>query len=136
MSPDRHALWAKRAWIIALQRVLLLLLSLFLLGFSTAGLRSETEAANNKPQLFWIMPTLLTVCLDYTSAYVQTLKWAWQRNFGREKFSFECVANKQWFEYSNIFTALIYSIPFLLAIIIISYKYMHIILSFPRPNGS
>ena len=79
-------------WIVASYWVLVLLLSLFLLGFSIAGLRNGTE------QLYWNTPILVTTCLECTSAHVQTLKWMWRQQSFEERIQFRMCTNEQRFE--------------------------------------
>ena len=78
-------------------------LSLFLLGFSIAGQRNETEAANNIASTFMEHAHIIDHTFRLHKCACANIKVGVAAKLRREKFNFECVANERRFEDSNLF---------------------------------
>ena len=78
-------------------------MSLFLLGFSIAGQRNETEAANNTASTFMEYAHIIDHTFRLHKCACANIKVGVAAKLRREKFNFECVANERRFEDSNLF---------------------------------
>ena len=58
-----------------------------IIGMALRAIKIRQKQPTTQPQLFLDIPTILTTYLDCKSAHMQTLKWAWQRNFERRNLA-------------------------------------------------
>ena len=78
-------------------------MSLFLLRFSIAGQRNETEAANNTASTFLEHTHIIDHTFRLHECACANIKVGVAAKLRRDKFNFDCVANERRFEGSNLF---------------------------------
>ena len=86
---------SKSLWIIALYLVLVLFLSLFLFGFSIAGLRNHTKAANNTASTFLEDVDIINHMFTLYKCACANIKVGMAMKLRREKLSFEYTHSKR-----------------------------------------